>query len=61
MLIDRFGRKITYLRVSITDRCNMRCVYCMPPEGITMQSHENIIRFEEIIRVVKIAAQNGIN
>jgi GTP 3',8-cyclase len=60
MLIDQYGRKITYLRISVTDRCNMRCVYCMPPEGVTIQSHENIMRFEEIIEVVKVAAQNGI-
>jgi cyclic pyranopterin phosphate synthase len=60
MLIDRFGRQITYLRISITDRCNMRCVYCMPPEGILIQPHEKIMRFEEIVRVARVAAENGI-
>ncbi|MEL7643578.1 MAG: GTP 3',8-cyclase MoaA, partial [bacterium] len=39
MLIDTFGRKITYLRISVTDRCNLRCAYCMPAEGIVRQSH----------------------
>lgn len=60
MLIDSFGRPITYLRVSVTDRCNMRCVYCMPPEGIDMHSHDDIMRYEEILQVVQIAAQHGI-
>jgi cyclic pyranopterin phosphate synthase len=60
MLKDTFGRQITYLRVSVTDRCNMRCVYCMPPEGIDRRTHEEIMRYEEIIQVVRVAAQNGI-
>lgn len=60
MLIDRFGRQITYLRVSVTDRCNLRCVYCMPPEGVPWQQHENILHYEEILKVVRAAAQQGI-
>jgi len=60
MLIDPFGRRITYLRISVTDRCNLRCVYCMPPEGVPWQSHESIIRYEEIAQVVKVAAAEGI-
>ena len=60
LLIDRFGRHITYLRVSVTDRCNLRCVYCMPPEGIPWQSHESILSFEEIAQVVRIGAEHGI-
>ena len=60
MLVDPFGRKITYLRISITDRCNLRCVYCMPPEGVAWQSHESIMRYEEILEVVKVAAAQGI-
>lgn len=60
MLIDRFGRLITYLRISVTDRCNMRCVYCMPAEGIPLQSHENILRYEEIVQIVRLAAKHGI-
>ncbi|HEX9017978.1 MAG TPA: GTP 3',8-cyclase MoaA [Anaerolineaceae bacterium] len=60
MLVDRFGRSITYLRVSVTDRCNLRCVYCMPPEGIVRQAHESIMRYEEIAAVVRVAAEAGI-
>ncbi len=60
MLQDRFGRQITYLRVSVTDRCNFRCVYCMPPGGITWQPHESILRFEEIAEVVRVAAAGGV-
>lgn len=61
MLIDRYGRSITYLRVSVTDRCNLRCVYCMPADGIVRQSHDAIMRFEEIAAVVRAAAEMGIH
>ena len=61
MLVDPFGRRITYLRVSVTDRCNLRCVYCMPPEGVAWQAHESIIRYEEILEIVKVAAEQGIS
>ncbi len=60
-LIDRFGRKIDYLRVSITDRCNMRCIYCMPPEGILHRPHSEILSFEEIYRIVNTAVRLGIS
>jgi cyclic pyranopterin phosphate synthase len=60
-LIDRFGRKINYLRVSITDRCNMRCIYCMPPEGILHRPHDQILSFEEIHRIVNVAVRLGIS
>jgi GTP 3',8-cyclase len=60
MLFDSFGRRITYLRVSVTDRCNFRCVYCMPPEGVTRRSHESIMRYEEIAAVVRVAAELGV-
>jgi cyclic pyranopterin phosphate synthase len=60
MLIDSFGRQITYLRISVTDRCNLRCVYCMPVEGVQWQPHESIMRYEEIVQVVKVAAAEGI-
>ena len=60
MLIDSWGRQITYLRISVTDRCNLRCVYCMPPEGIQLQAHEDILRYEEIAEVVRAAAQEGV-
>ncbi len=60
MLVDRFGRQITYMRVSVTDRCNLRCVYCMPPEGVEWAPHANIISFEEIASVIREAAQLGV-
>jgi cyclic pyranopterin phosphate synthase len=60
MLIDRFGRPVTYLRISVTDRCNLRCVYCMPPDGIERKPHEAILQFEEIAQVVRAAAEQGI-
>lgn len=58
--VDSFNRSISYLRVSVTDRCNLRCVYCMPLEGVPWVPHENILRYEEIVRVVRVAAQMGI-
>lgn len=58
-LVDRFGRRHTDLRVSVTDRCNIRCFYCMPPEGVPFRSHGDILRFEEIERLVRIAAGLG--
>jgi len=60
MLQDEFGRQITYLRISVTDRCNLRCVYCMPPGGIVKQPHHAIMRYEEIIEVVRVAAAYGV-
>jgi len=60
-MYDRFNRKINYLRISITDRCNLRCVYCMPAEGIKLLDHANILRFEEILEFAKIAVNKGID
>ncbi len=59
-LIDRFGRVHTDLRISVTDRCNIRCVYCMPEEGVAFRRHGEILRFEEIRRFVEVAARLGI-
>jgi cyclic pyranopterin phosphate synthase len=59
-MLDRFNRKINYLRISITDRCNLRCEYCMPVEGIKLLNHQDILRFEEIIEFVKIVVNKGI-
>ncbi len=61
MLQDQYGRQITYLRISVTDRCNFRCVYCMPAEGIPWQSHTAIMQYEEIAEVVRVAASQGVN
>lgn len=60
-LVDRFGRKINYLRISITDRCNLRCHYCMPAEGVKNKAHSEILNYEEIIKIVKIGMKMGIN
>ena len=59
-MIDSHGRTINYLRVSVTDRCNMRCTYCMPPEGVTLLSHDDILSFEEIVAVVRAAVDMGV-
>jgi cyclic pyranopterin phosphate synthase len=59
-LHDAFGRRIDYFRISVTDRCNLRCVYCMPPEGVQLEPHANMLRYEEIVQVVETAAALGI-
>ncbi len=60
-LIDNFNRKHTYLRISVTDRCNLRCSYCMPPQGIQLKERSEILSFDEIERVAKIFATMGVN
>jgi GTP 3',8-cyclase len=57
---DRFDRELDYLRVSVTDRCNLRCRYCMPEEGIKLLSHNDILSFDEIAGFVKAAVARGI-
>lgn len=59
-LIDKFGRTIDYLRISVTDRCNLRCVYCMPEKGIENVSHSEILHYEEILKIVDVAISLGI-
>jgi len=59
-MLDNHGREINYLRVSLTDRCNLRCIYCMPEQGAEKKKHEDILRFDEIIKVVKTSAVLGI-
>ncbi|MCL2034919.1 MAG: GTP 3',8-cyclase MoaA [Oscillospiraceae bacterium] len=59
-MTDNFGRTIDYLRVSVTDRCNLRCVYCMPEDGVDFIHHGEILRFEEILRLCRILAGQGI-
>lgn len=59
-MLDQYGRKIEYLRISVTDRCNLRCVYCMPEEGVEQVSHSEILTFDEMIRVCRICAKLGI-
>ncbi len=60
MLQDRYQRTINYLRISVTDRCNLRCVYCMPPQGIVWQPHSSIMRYEEIVEVARVMAGLGL-
>ena len=57
---DSHDRPISYLRVSVTDRCNLRCVYCMPSQGLSLRAHRDILTYEEIARVASAAAQLGI-
>lgn len=57
---DQFGRTIDYMRVSVTDRCNLRCVYCMPPGGVAFVPHEEILTFDEIARICRVGAELGI-
>lgn len=60
MLIDRFGRSITYLRIAVTDRCNLRCVYCLPKTGVQWQPLQNHLTVDEIVQVATTAAQLGV-
>ncbi|MFH0941923.1 MAG: GTP 3',8-cyclase MoaA [Chloroflexota bacterium] len=59
-LSDSFQRPISYLRISVTDRCNLRCVYCMPSQGIDLISHHDILTYEEIYTVARAAAELGV-
>jgi cyclic pyranopterin phosphate synthase len=58
-LVDRYGRAVDYMRISVTDRCNLRCLYCMPEEGVRLIPHEKVLRYEEILEVVRAARQLG--
>ncbi|HZV81019.1 MAG TPA: radical SAM protein, partial [Geobacteraceae bacterium] len=60
-LIDRYGRRIRYLRLSVTDRCNLRCRYCMPAEGVRKRHHREILSYEELFRVAEEAVALGID
>ena len=59
-MIDKLNRNIEYLRISVTDRCNLRCVYCMPEEGVENIPHDEILSYDEILRVCKCASKLGI-
>ncbi|PAB56807.1 GTP 3',8-cyclase MoaA [Anaeromicrobium sediminis] len=59
-MLDKMGRQIEYLRVSVTDRCNLRCVYCMPEGGIEQVTHDEILSFDELYRVIKETTYLGI-
>lgn len=59
-LVDSFGRTIDYLRISITDRCNLACVYCMPPEGIALRSRGELLTFAQYLTIARIAVRLGV-
>jgi len=59
-MTDGFGRRIEYLRISVTDKCNLRCVYCMPEEGLPWLKREQILRYEEIAEIVRVMADQGL-
>lgn len=60
-LYDGIGRHIHYLRVAVTDRCNFRCQYCMPPEGVEWIEHDKILRYEELVRIISAFARLGVD
>ena len=60
-MLDGLGRTIDYIRISVTDRCNLRCVYCMPKEGVPQISHEEILTYDEIEEVCRVLADLGIS
>lgn len=60
-LIDKYNRHLNYLRISITDRCSLQCMYCMPPGFVTRLPHNEILRYEEIIRIIKVGISLGIS
>src|SRR3990170_7444631 len=57
---DQFGRPLTDLRVSLTDRCNLRCVYCMPEDGIAFRPPDELLQDDELVMLVEIAAELGV-
>ena len=59
-MLDQYGRKITYMRLSVTDRCNLRCRYCMPEDGICKKDHADMLTEDEMIRAVEAAASLGV-
>ena len=60
-LVDKYGRRINYLRISVTDRCNLKCLYCMPRGGFVHKIPHEILTYEEIIKVVRAVVPYGIN
>lgn len=58
-MFDPFDRKISYLRISVTDRCNLRCRYCMPAQGVELKPHDQILTFEEITEICQTASKLG--
>jgi len=61
LMYDQFNRHITYLRISVTDRCNLRCTYCMPAGGVALLRHQDIISFDEIVDFTRTAVKMGVS
>ncbi len=60
-LVDGFNRRINYLRISVTDRCNLRCCYCMPLQGVDLLSSDQVLNYEELLRIARLAVAGGIS
>lgn len=60
-MLDKYNRQINYLRISVTDRCNLRCQYCMPADGVKLLPHSEILNFDEIVDFVKVASKFGVD
>jgi cyclic pyranopterin phosphate synthase len=60
-LTDKFGRKISYLRLAVTDRCNLRCQYCMPAEGINIVKRQELLSYKEMYRITRVLSELGVN
>ncbi len=61
VLKDTYGRDHTYLRVSLSERCNLRCTYCMPEEGVPLTPKNDLLQAHEIVKLVKLFVENGVN
>jgi cyclic pyranopterin phosphate synthase len=59
-MFDTYNRQINYLRIAVTDRCNLRCTYCMPEAGIKLKTHAEILPYEKIVDIAAAAAKMGI-
>ena len=59
-MVDQFGRRVEYLRISVTDKCNLRCVYCMPMEGLPWLKRDELLTYEEIEQIVRTMAGMGL-
>ena len=60
-LVDKFGRQISYLRLAVTDRCNLRCQYCMPAHGINIVDRKDLLTFKEMYRITRALSELGVN
>ena len=60
-LIDKYGRQITYLRLAVTDRCNLRCQYCMPAHGIDIVKRQELLTYKEMYRITRVLSELGVD